>query len=271
VPVVRRALAFRRAVAQRASLLAANSGNGGGSLQFELSARPPSYDTVMLLVRLSGPGGSRGAPIGLAVLNFGKQHSLRTPRCERPSRSPSPRQRQVMPSAVPGLPTLPWDLGDGTQLTEISGGHVKVDGSWHPRFIASRAAMQAPLDAARFFLVKAPLGDHCGSSKGFVLHYHTGWSAPHLHFGVRGKWTAAPGWPLRRASAPPSAGAPREGGRWWTVQVPLNDGGLGGIEFVLNDGGACWDHAFGGGNYKADGSGSYILEKGSLRRSELQS
>jgi glycosidase len=63
---------------------------------------------------------------------------------------------------------------------------------------------------------------------GFVAHYHTPWSAPHIHFAIQGEWTVVPGKPM----------LPEAGG-WYTYE---HDAWGGSLEFVFNDGGELWDN-----------------------------
>jgi len=273
VPIVQRALAFRRAVAHRATLHAALAADEEGTLEFEVSAGSTSFDPVMLLVRLRGAGGTTSscAPLGVVLLSLeGRQRQRpRTPtRLRHKSRSPACR-----PTPVQALVQVPWDLGRGARLAEVLGGAKRADSSWSPRLgeaFRLEEGLRQPLDAAQFFLIEAPLAECDRTSKDLVLLYHTTWSSPHVHFGLQSRWTAAPGWPLRRASGLLEASkeeeeaASAEEGEWWTVHVPLVEG-CGPVEFVINDGGGCWDHASCGGNYRIDGPGAFIVERGHLR------
>lgn len=244
VPTVRRALAFRRAVAARARAGAARGGKLAAeapAVHAELSAwPPPRYDLVLLLLSTSD-----GTPLGVAALNFA-------------------------PAAV--ALRLPWAFA-GFDLVEVTDER-------RPRDLRPPApgapGSSVPGYDARFFLVER--GSHlalchepCAASKSFTLLYFSGWPAPRLHFGLAGHWTESPGWPLRPSGPPPGSsslgplGGDAPAGGWWAVQVPITET-CGPVEFVPNDGKHSWDHAPDGSNYRVAGPGTYALERGLLRR-----
>ena len=64
---------------------------------------------------------------------------------------------------------------------------------------------------------------------GFIAHYQTSWTTPHIHFSTDGDvWTSVPGKPM----------AP-EGNQWFAYQ---HDDWSGTLEFVFNDGSTQWDN-----------------------------
>eukprot|EP00440_Ansanella_granifera_P052177 gb/GFBE01056570.1/.p1 GENE.gb/GFBE01056570.1/~~gb/GFBE01056570.1/.p1 ORF type:complete len:660 (+),score=114.11 gb/GFBE01056570.1/:1-1980(+) len=229
-PLIHSALAFRSAL---------NDASDGASLETSLVAWPPGrYDMVLLLLTL------QNRPVGLAVFNFSYD----------------------MVWELPVPVTMPWDLAS-YQLREVI--TMESVGRMGVQVSSKMSEVLIPTRGGKFFLVEKG-AKTSGSSVAptfecLTIYYHTGWHTPHIHFGMKGCWTEAPGWPLRRSGKPPSGMAPKGHGSWWRIDVPTMKG-FESIEFVLNDGRNDWDNTASGGNYVAEGMGAYSLVHGTLQK-----
>ncbi|CAJ1411470.1 unnamed protein product [Effrenium voratum] len=146
---------------------------------------------------------------------------------------------------------VPWSLED-FGVHEVRAGNNEALGG----HLAARSA--------RFFLLESAAPVPNPDVQYMTLFYFSTWEHPHIHFCVDHAWTAAPGWALRKSEKPAVRGIkiPRNGGRWWRVDVPLRAGP---VEFVLNDGRGSWDnHPSSRGNYVAEMPGLHILVDKSL-------
>mmetsp|Transcript_173765 Transcript_173765/g.556933 ORF Transcript_173765/g.556933 Transcript_173765/m.556933 type:complete len:785 (+) Transcript_173765:103-2457(+) len=255
VPVVRRALAFRRAVECRVA---------GGPVAVEMDAAAcfPNFDMVAVILRAT----ATGEAIGLALLNFGETGSEAREHWQVPWELPGVNFAEVVDGAAQ-QGERSWAPQLGSHVSFESGVTSPVlvrplDGRF---FLAQPLAASAALEVRRR-AGQVPRGLLMSSAyigQMLVLRYLSSWRAPHLHFGVGGVWTTSPGWPLHPAVALPHCREAR-GDIWWVVQVPVARGS-GPVEFVLNDGGNSWDQPPGGGNYKTEHSGIFVLEKGKLK------
>jgi alpha-amylase len=85
---------------------------------------------------------------------------------------------------------------------------------------------------------------------GVVVTYSTSWQAPYIHYCKdNGTWTDLPGVAWKPA-----------GEGLWRMYLDANC-----MEFVCNDGGSGWDKPAGGGNYKIDAPGKYMVRNGKVK------
>jgi len=236
LPVINAALAFRSALSPY-------------SLKSEVIAwPPPSYETMHVLLTLAD------CPIGLAVFNMTDRDTT----LELPWGLDSFSLQEVR------APTPPCEaLQAGCRVWDMD------------RYLRSRDA--------RFFLLECPAGPIVANPElhYMTLFYYSGWNEPHIHFCVDNVWTQSPGWVMRKSEKPNVRGGgcpewltfclkcksnrvprPHGHGHWYCIDIPLK--GNASVEFVLNDGGHCWDNTKGGGNYMAPTPGLHILVDGKL-------
>jgi hydroxymethylpyrimidine pyrophosphatase-like HAD family hydrolase len=152
-----------------------------------------------------------------------------------------------------------------------------------PSSDAEPSSSSSSSDAASAPFLSAAAGaspaadDAAAREEEILLHYHTEWPAPALHYSFAGG-------PWRRS--PPMAPVASGGGRWHALRLPLPPAGLnanaGGaastsestsdsagaplLEFVVTDGADAWDKAAGGANYAARAPGRWALAGGALGR-----
>lgn len=213
---------------------------------------PPEFSMVLVVVRSQG---EKRRVLGVAVFNFS-------------------------PCGV----ALGFPEGlHGRLLSEVRGG----DGLQQPSAVSGPSQKVSELDGreevapndARLFLVDQTCPQVVEDpnvplvTARFTLLYFSGWSAPHIHFGMCGHWSSLPGWPLARSAPPPGRGpgecsSKSKFGCWWRIAIPLPSRDCW-VEFVLNDGALgggpqSWDNPDAGGNYCVPESGTYALERGSL-------
>ncbi|CAK0857575.1 unnamed protein product, partial [Prorocentrum cordatum] len=257
-PAVRRALAFRAAVARAAATAECGGRHvkpkGGACPALETEAvlwPPPEFSLVLVVMRSRG---ERGRILGVAAFNFSHCGVA-----------------LGLPEGLHGRLLTEVRGGDGLQQPSISGpcsrgselgGREEVAPNTARLFLVDQACAQAvedpnvPLVPARFTLL-----------------YFSGWSAPHIHFRICGHWSSLPGWPLARSAPPPGRGpgecsSKSKFGCWWRIAIPLPCRECC-VEFVLNDGAPgggpqSWDNPVIGGNYYIPKPGTYALERGSV-------
>lgn len=282
-PTVQRALAFRREVAERALCYAGSSTNFMMLKDKDISNvmvqvfcwPPPSYYLVIMLLYTR-----TGHIIGMTVLNFSAGCGLlEVPRgleghhweevcggelhCGRwqPKLTPSSIVHDMNSEVV-----LAGDARFFVATLSMKGAYCAFPGDAFAQWKkwASFASLSPILDK---ILHDSRKSEDFHTWRCFTLLYFSGWARPHLHFCHGGQWTKQPGWAMCPSAPPPGKYAghvdPSQG-RWWRIDIPVEEEECSMVKFVPNDGRGLWDHGPKHHDYLAHHAGIHILEHGFL-------
>ena len=88
----------------------------------------------------------------------------------------------------------------------------------------------------------------CVASKETIVHYHTSWPTPFIHYGDDAGWTDLPGVAMAKDTEP-----------GWFVHTVAWSGPA--LELVFNNGAGFWDNTLAGGNYSTSAPEVWIKNK----------